>query len=128
MLRPRKCFHTLLEKQGKKTTTANPLSTAGKPLNVVHIHVLNLNKLIVARYLLRDAPRARITGSVISIMDCRVEVPTMKRMMLRRKVRCSASMSNSPVWRASSSRVTPSVTPLENMGVNRANHDGADFI
>lgn len=45
-------------------------------------------------------------------MDCRVEVTTMKRMILRRKVRCSACMSSRPVWRASSSRVTPSVTPL----------------
>lgn len=65
-----------------------------------------------ARYLFRDAPSARRTGSVISIMDCRVEVTTMKRMILRRKVRCSACMSSRPVWRASSSNVTPSVTPL----------------
>lgn len=45
-------------------------------------------------------------------MDCRVEVTTMKRMMLRRKVRCRACMSNRPVWRARRSSVTPSVTPL----------------
>lgn len=63
-------------------------------------------------YLLRDAPRARMMGSVISIMDCKVEVTTMKRMILRRKVRCSACISNRPVWRASRRRVTPSVTPL----------------
>ena len=63
-------------------------------------------------HLLREAPRARMMGSVISIMDCRVEVTTMKRMMLRRKVRCRVCMSNRPVWRARRSRVTPSVTPL----------------
>lgn len=45
-------------------------------------------------------------------MLCKVDVRTMKRMMKSRKQRCRAAMSNSPVCRASSSRVTPSVTPL----------------
>lgn len=65
-------------------------------------------------HLFLEAPSARMMGSVISIIDCRVDVVTMKRMMQRRKVRCRACMSNRPVWRASSSRVTPSVTPLTN--------------
>lgn len=97
MLRPRKCFQRLLE---------------GKDLHIMfHLDLVKADKL-PSCYLLRDAPRARITGSVISIIDCRVEVTTMKRMMLRRKVRCSACMSSRPVWRARRSRVTPSVTPL----------------
>lgn len=62
--------------------------------------------------LFREAPRAKMMGSVISTMDCSMEVTTMNRMMLRRKVRCRTCMSNSSVWTASNSRVTPSVTPL----------------
>lgn len=64
------------------------------------------------RYLLREAPSASTMGSAISIMDCSVEVTTMKRMMLRRKVRWRTCRSSSPVCSASSSSVTPSVTPL----------------
>ena len=55
-------------------------------------------------------------GSAISIMDCSVDVTTMKRMMLRRKVRWRTCRSSSPVCSASSSSVTPSVTPLHRVG------------
>ena len=82
-------------------------------LRKLYFYIDKRNKLYCyCCHLLRDAPRARMTGSVISIIDCRVEVTTMKRMILRRKVRCSACISSRPVWRARRSRVTPSVTPL----------------
>lgn len=64
-------------------------------------------------YLFLLAPSPNTTGSVISLMLCRVDVRTMKRMIKRRKQRCRAAMSNNPVCRANSSRVTPSVTPLQ---------------
>lgn len=67
-------------------------------LSELHLHhTKRSGNHCCCRYLLRDAPRARMMGSVISIMDCRVEVTTMKRMMLRRKVRCSACISKRPV-------------------------------
>lgn len=69
-----------------------------------------------AGYLLREAPNASTMGSAISIMDCSVDVTTMKRMMLSRKVRCRTCRSSSPVCSASSSSVTPSVTPLHGVG------------
>lgn len=64
-------------------------------------------------YLFLLAPSPNTTGSVISLMLCRVDVRTMKRMIKSRKQRCRAAMSNNPVCRANSSRVTPSVTPLQ---------------
>lgn len=124
MLRPRKCFHTLLEAKKKqkwrewgKRELLNMKHLIFSPREL-HFYLSwgGENQCCGCCYLLRDAPRARITGSVISIMDCRVEVTTMKRMMLRRKVRCSACMSNRPVWRARRRSVTPSVTPLWTSG------------
>lgn len=116
MLRPQKCLHRHLEarKQRQKSETHSRNDATQRVSNFPPQPHWRLS----CCYLLRDAPRARIIGSVISIIDCKVEVTTMKRMMLRRKVRCSACMSNRPVWRASRSRVTPSVTPLTTKSVH----------
>lgn len=102
MLRPRKCFHTLLQEEMEHKWRQRCRRDL---LDEILIHC-------GWSYRFLEAPRDRMTGSVISIMNCRVEVTTMKRMMLRRKVRCGTCMSIRPVWRASSSSVTPSVTPL----------------
>lgn len=74
-----------------------PGSTYEGEINEIGNKLKKEKKHCCCSYLFRDAPSARITGSVISIIDCRVEVTTMKRMMLRRKVRCSACISNRPV-------------------------------
>lgn len=114
MLTPRKCFQRLLGGGHSSAGGVSPLQTP--PSSTLCHQAASCCPPPGARYLFREAPSASTMGSAISIMDCSVEVTTMKRMMLRRKVRCRTCRSSSPVCSASSSSVTPSVTPLPQTG------------